>query len=317
MLTVLLATRNGARTLPRVLDAYCDLDMPVGDWKLVIVDNGSTDGTSAIVSSFSDRLPLEYLVEPRPGKNVALNTGLQSVAGDLVVLTDDDTVPQPDWLCVLREAADSHPDFDVIGGSVAPQWEVEPPSWIRDAVPLGPTYTISEAWLTEGPVSAFFVFGPNMAVRSEVFAAGHLFNPAIGPRPSRSYPMGSETEFLIRVTAAGFRAWHTPTAVVHHIIRKRQLQLSWILGRATRFGRGQYRLHRLLPEQVGAGWGFESDTGERGSTSRWARLIRTARREARDLVLAIVRFDRGGVVRIGWRTAYVYGYVRERVLPVS
>ena len=45
MLTVLIATYNGGRTLPSVLNAYCKLAPPDEEWKLVIVDNGSTDNT--------------------------------------------------------------------------------------------------------------------------------------------------------------------------------------------------------------------------------------------------------------------------------
>ena len=48
MLTVLIATRNGAATLPRVLASYTQLEPPTGGWKLVVVDNGSTDGTAAL-----------------------------------------------------------------------------------------------------------------------------------------------------------------------------------------------------------------------------------------------------------------------------
>lgn len=49
MPTVLMATHNGAKTLLEVLKAYCKLDSPDGGWKLVIVNNGSTDGTKRLV----------------------------------------------------------------------------------------------------------------------------------------------------------------------------------------------------------------------------------------------------------------------------
>jgi glycosyltransferase involved in cell wall biosynthesis len=312
MLTVLLASHNGVATLPVVLESYCRLEEPPGGWKVVLVDNDSTDTTQAVVAAFADRLPLEYVFEGRPGKNVALNTGLKSVTGDLVVFTDDDTVPRPDWLVRLREAADSHPDFGVFGGPVEPRWEVPPPCWVHTAVPLGPTYTISETWLAEGPVSAFFVFGPNMAVRRGVFDSGVRFNPAIGPRPGRSYPMGSETEFLIRVSAGGVGAWYDPNAVVEHMIRARQLRLRWILGRAVRFGRGQYLLHLLLPEHVGAGWGFETSLGPSSDgPSRGSRIVAQLVQKSRQVAAAIVSLDRSEMVRAGWRVGYASGYFRE------
>jgi glycosyltransferase involved in cell wall biosynthesis len=99
-----MATHNGADTLPVVLEAYTTLQSPEGDWKLVIVDNGSTDSTNEIIHAFTKRLPLTYAFEPRRGKNRALNTRLASGSGDLIVFTDDDTIPQPDWLKLLRSA---------------------------------------------------------------------------------------------------------------------------------------------------------------------------------------------------------------------
>lgn len=44
MLTVLMATHDGSDTLERTLRAFAALDEPSGGWKLVIVNNASTDG---------------------------------------------------------------------------------------------------------------------------------------------------------------------------------------------------------------------------------------------------------------------------------
>jgi len=241
MLTVLIATYNGAKTLPRALNAYCQLQTPEGGWKLVIVDNRSTDATKEIIHSFLGLLPLTYLLEPSPGKNAALNTGLASVEGDLVVLTDDDTLPRADWLIEMRRAADSHPSFSIFGGSVAPCWEIAPEEWIPAWVPLGSAFGITSPTWKEGPLGPEQVFGGNMAIRAEVFKAGHRFDVEIGPR-GHDYPIGSETELTVRLAKAGFKAWYCKQAVVEHIIGKSQMNLAWILRRAIRLGRGDYRI---------------------------------------------------------------------------
>jgi L-malate glycosyltransferase len=240
MLTVLIATYNGAKTLPEVLNAYCALEPPDGGWKLVIVDNGSTDHTKEIIATFRHRLPLTYICEPKEGKNAALNTGLSNISGDLVVLTDDDVLPQPDWLRQLRLAANSQPSFSLFGGPILPKWECPPDDWILAWVPLGPTFTILDS-LAEGPIRPRLVFGPNMTVRTDIFQSGYRFDEAIGPKGS-NYAMGSEAEFLTRLANAGFKAWHCKSAVVHHIIRSFQMNKEWVLARAVRYGRGQYRL---------------------------------------------------------------------------
>jgi glycosyltransferase involved in cell wall biosynthesis len=240
MLTVLIATYNGAKTLPEVLKAYCAVEPPDGGWKLVIVDNGSTDHTKEIIATFRQRLPLTYLCEPKAGKNAALNTGLSKIAGDLVALTDDDVLPQPDWLRRVRLGANSQPSFSIFGGPILPKWECPPGEWILAWVPMAPTFTILDS-LAEGPIPPRLVFGPNMTVRTDIFQRGYRFDEAIGPKGS-DYAMGSEAELLRRLANAGFKAWHCKRAVVHHIIRSFQMNEEWVLARAVRYGRGQYRL---------------------------------------------------------------------------
>jgi glycosyltransferase involved in cell wall biosynthesis len=240
LLTVLIATYNGAKTLPEVLRAYCTLEAPTGGWKLVIVDNGSTDDTKEIIAAFRHRLPLTYLCEPKKGKNAALNTGLSHISGDLVVLTDDDVLPQPDWLRQLRLAANSQPLYAIFGGPILPKWELPAEDWILTWVPKGPTFTILDS-LKEGPISPRLVFGPNMTVRTDIFQSGYRFDEAIGPKGT-NYAMGSEAELLRRLAHARFMAWHCKSAVVQHIIRSFQMNKEWVLARAIRYGRGQYRL---------------------------------------------------------------------------
>jgi GT2 family glycosyltransferase len=250
LLTVLLATFNGAPTLPVVLEAYRTLEAPDGGWKLVIVDNGSTDDTSSVLNRFRPLLPLTCLHVPEPGKNRALNVGLASREGDLVVLTDDDAVPAVDWLVTLRRAADRKKEFAMFGGAIVARWERAPEPWILNWVQHDMTYTLTPTNAKEGVIPATQVGGPNMAVRASLFEMGHRFDEGIGPKAGFAYAMGSETEFTIRMDHLGHRAWFAPDAVVEHIVREFQMERAWILSRASRYGRGLYRLDRQRGEPL-------------------------------------------------------------------
>jgi L-malate glycosyltransferase len=250
MLTVLLATRNRAAMLRETLEAFCRLEPPSSGWKLVIADNGSTDQTPEVLRSFADRLPLRTVAEPIGGKNSALNAGLRFVEGDLVVFTDDDVFPHPDWLVELRKAADAQPEYSVFGGAIVPRWESPPPLWV-EWVEQGPVYTLTDPVMPEGPMPPYSVMGPNMAIRAAVFQLGVFFDGSIGPRGS-SYPMGSETELSWRLYRQGYKPWHVPSAIVEHFIRADQMRKSWVLKRAVRYGRGRFRLRDL--ERSGAPW---------------------------------------------------------------
>ena len=238
MLTVVFATKDRAHQLELVLNQFRRLVSPRGGWKLVIVDNKSSDATRSVLDQFSTCLPLEILVEPRPGKNRALNRALGALAGDLAVITDDDVLPDPDWLVRLREAADRHPTISLFGGTILPEWPAPLPPWLDEqSASFGILFAILRR--PSGPCGFDSIFGPNMAVRTEVFRQGNRFDEAIGPDATNPVaPMGSEWEFNRRLCRNGHRARFVAEARVRHIIRPEQFEERWILNRAYRNGFG-------------------------------------------------------------------------------
>jgi len=238
VLTVIFSTRDRADALPRVLDAFAALRAPPGGWRLVVVDNGSGDGTPDVLDGYAGRLPLVAAREPVPGKNRALNRGLGHLEGDLAVLTDDDVLPDPDWLVRLRAAAAAHPEASMLAGAIRPEWPGPLPAWLdADRLDFGVLYSAQA--LPAGPCGADRVWGPNMAVRAELFRAGVRFVEDVGPDASRRfYAMGSETELTRRLAADGHAARFVPEAVVRHIVRPEQVTVGWVLDRAYRYGLG-------------------------------------------------------------------------------
>ena len=245
MLTVLMATHNGAGTLPRVLAAYRALQPPPGGYRLLVVNNASTDTTAAVLRDQATDLPLQVLHCPERGKNRALNQGFSAIQGDLVVFSDDDTLPQSDWLTQLARSAVTHSGYDLFGGHIVADWPGACPPWIPRLVNLAATYGITPTSQAAGPVPAERIWGGNMAVRRCVFEAGYRFNEEIGPAAGQ-YIMGSETEFSGRIEKVGRKAWFVADAVVRHIIRPQQMDPEWIIQRAYRLGRGWYRHERTL-----------------------------------------------------------------------
>jgi glycosyltransferase involved in cell wall biosynthesis/GT2 family glycosyltransferase len=296
-----MATYDGAATLPRVLDAYCRLLPPAQPWRLLVVDNGSTDGTAAILAQHASRLPLHILHQPQRGKNRALNLALDHVLpaaapDDLFVFTDDDAMPAADWLQQWEVVAAAQPDYPVFGGAIVADWAVPPPGWLLRLVPLGLTYGLTAASLPAGPVFPGLVWGANMALRGLVLRSGQRFDPSVGPGDG-DYAMGSETEFVRRVALAGFHSWHSPAPQVAHHIRAQQLTLAYVLQKARRYGRGQFRQDRpgMFPELAGAPrW-------------MWRRYLSTPGR----WLLARLRGEADATFGARWDSAYLYGYLRE------
>jgi glycosyltransferase involved in cell wall biosynthesis len=238
-LTILFATRNGAPTLPRMLDALENLEPGGRPVKIVAVDNASTDGSAELIKERHGKLPITLLSEARLGKNIALNKGLSEIEGDLVVLTDDDIIPRHDWLTSLRRVAEEKPNYDIFGGAIYPVWEEIPEDWVLRNVAKG---WFGWTDFNEGPIESNCVWGGNMMVRAKVFSS-HKFFEGIGPNGTRKYATGSEIEFTRRAAMAGHMCWHSRSTVVGHIIRAHQLTPEWLLQRAYNYARGKRRIN--------------------------------------------------------------------------
>lgn len=242
-LCVLFATHNGARTLTRMLAAVGRLRAPQRPWRIVAVDNASTDESVAILRAAQGVLPLEVVQCPTPGKMPALILGSKIVTGDLVVFTDDDVEPDPDWLLAYEAAADQHPEAGLFGGSITPM-PIDPLSpWFEAS--LGQRAELfAQTELGDGPVedACAHIFGPNFMLRRPhldlLERVGATIGPTFADGRSRRFPMGEDTLLVSLAQQDGVLARGVAGAGVGHMVRAYQTELGFMLDRAVRHGRG-------------------------------------------------------------------------------
>src|SRR6476620_6091360 len=107
-LSVIIPTRNGARLLPECLEALWA--QAYRAFELVIVDDASTDDTHHLLLGYPEVKKLVRLPGTRGhGFVAAVNAGLAEARGDIVVLLNNDAVPDPAWLAELVSALDRNP----------------------------------------------------------------------------------------------------------------------------------------------------------------------------------------------------------------
>lgn len=225
-ISVILATRDRKTALERFLNA---LRMLAGGplWELVVVDNGSTDGTDELLSTASKTLPITRLSEEQPGKSRALNRGLAEAKGGLLLFTDDDVVPEPHWLTALHDAAVVFPDANVFGGRIVADQE-RMPGWVARSYNLK-TMLASEQDLGHR-VCRFaenqYPVGPNLAVRRKLLERGCARWP-VHLGPGTKIPLGDERAFLMPLSPPSVRdRLYVPTSVVRHEISGRRLSIG-------------------------------------------------------------------------------------------
>ncbi len=237
-LSIVLSTFNGAACLQEVLDGYLTCNRPSTAWELIIVNNGSTDNTEDIIRHFAGKLPLTLLRHDVPGKNGSLNYALSIAKGDLIVLTDDDAIPDIDFILAWEGILSEAENYDIFGGKILPRFPGPIPEFLEKNRQHFPAL-FAAIDLQHGPVDKHSIFGPNMAVRRRVFDGGLMFDEAIGPNSSQHYyMMGSESEFCDRADREGLKFWFNSKAIVTHIIRPHQMSREFVKARAFRHGCG-------------------------------------------------------------------------------
>jgi glycosyltransferase involved in cell wall biosynthesis len=248
-LTVLIATRDRADVLEVTLEAMCRVRREALCVEFVVVDNGSTDRTSAVLKAFEGRLPLRVLNEPTAGKCHALNRALKGVAlRDIVVFTDDDVTPDAAWLENIVATCERWPAHSVFGGRIDVEWPVQVaiPGWAKHQKIQQMAFSahhVSEREREYAPRTE--PFGPNYWVRRTALA-GVEFCTGIGPHPTRR-TLGDETHFLRLLRGRGFTPVYTPSARVGHRIEVERTTREAIYRRSFQYGRG-YIYSEGLPE---------------------------------------------------------------------
>jgi len=234
---VILATHNGSKTLPSVLDGYMKQKYE-GKWRIIVIENACTDNTRQVIENYKRYLNIIHITEDIPGKNRALNKSIPYISADYAILTDDDTIPTTYYLDEYNKAFNLRKEFNSFSATIEAKWEKQPDDWLLESIPLGTAYGLtSNERHKDGPLPYTHVYGANMAVNSKIFENGFSFDENIGPN-GKHYPMGSETEFCQRLEQSGYKTYFCSKPTVYHIIRSHQLHIPWLLGRSFKNGRG-------------------------------------------------------------------------------
>ncbi len=117
--SVIVCTRYRPERLAGCLDALQRQDYP--DYEVIVVDNApETDAVERLAATRSGRVPVRYVVEPRPGLSWARNAGLAAARGDIVAFLDDDELPDRYWLAEMARGFTVAPQVAGVSGTVLP-----------------------------------------------------------------------------------------------------------------------------------------------------------------------------------------------------
>ncbi len=210
----MVCTYNAPDEIRKLLDSIRRLTIPP-QWlcDVLVVENGTTGGTEAIVDRFSrPELPIRCLRVEKQGKCHATNQALRQVDSDVVVFTDEDIVVPQDWLVHLLGRIEI--GAPAVSGPIAiPEALTKP--WMT------PKHLEKLAISTsKTDIDAVQLIGANMAIKSDVFLTIPLFDENLGPG---RLGCNEDTLFSLQMKEAGLKIDWCPEALVEHHFKSSRL----------------------------------------------------------------------------------------------
>jgi cellulose synthase/poly-beta-1,6-N-acetylglucosamine synthase-like glycosyltransferase len=173
-ISVVIAARNEADALPDLLDALDEQTHP--SCEIVLVDDASTDDTTAIAEAWTDDRPHATLVQVTdptpPRKKNALTRGVEAATHDLLAFTDADCRPPPDWLSLLAARHASTDEDCVLVGYSPLEGSGLLGSFVRYETLIAGIYTVAAL----GWGRPYMAVGRNLSYPRSVFDAVEGFS---------------------------------------------------------------------------------------------------------------------------------------------
>jgi glycosyltransferase involved in cell wall biosynthesis len=221
--SIIVCTYNRSESLRDTLNALRS-QKTIADrqWEVIVVDNNSKDHTRQVVVETQGIWPLlRYEFEPKQGLSYARNYGIARAQGDVILFTDDDVLPEADWLETTLTGLEKY-QADACGGYIAPIWETPPPAWLTER--FYGFLAIRTDRTDDHPLTAASQtpFGANMAIKKRVLEQVGGFDISRG-RKGSVLASGEDGELFERILAAGFKAVFLGQSRVHHKVESFRL----------------------------------------------------------------------------------------------
>ncbi len=193
--SIVIPVYNRASLIGPVIEAL--LDQTYKPFEIIIVDDGSTDNTERIVSSYQ----VKYIYQENRGPAAARNRGFRESGGDIIAFIDSDCIAKKDWLENLIKGF----DFAEVG-AVAGSYDIANPESLLSRL-------IHEEikWRHSGFKRYIRAFGSyNVAIRREVFEKVGGFDETYRTAS------GEDNDLSYRILKAGYKIRFMPDALVAH-----------------------------------------------------------------------------------------------------
>lgn len=286
--SVVVTTRNRPVQLVALLTALSQVDYPRDRYEVLVADDGSDTPLEGAVAPLTGTLNLRLVRREPGGPARGRNTAARLARGKYIAFTDDDCLPEPEWLREAWKALEANPGAMAGGGTV-------------NGLPENP-YSSASQFITDLVYAHYNggETGPRFFLTNNMAAPRSQFEQLGGFDEDYVLCACEDRDLCDRWRHAGFRLVYAPLARVRHMHR---LTLASYCRQHFTYGRGAVRFHKMTALR-GSGRLRDHFSFHR-SVGSW---FREAFRRSPGL---------GGVKTCGllilWQVANAAGYLYERV----
>ena len=232
IIALVIITRNRREQLLRTLQSLKKLRTHL-TWELILVDNGSTDGTARVIEGFAAEFtqPVRVVYEPALGQGNARNAGWKSAEAEIVAYLDDDCYPADDFLDAIVKCFAETPNLGFIGGRILLYDQTDLRLTIQESVTRVPLAPYS--FILPGVIQ-----GANSAFRRASLAEVDGFDPRFGG--AKGQFLAEELDVAARISAAGWHGAYDPRPLVYHHHGRKTYWEGWRLMRVYQRGIGGF-----------------------------------------------------------------------------
>ncbi len=283
LLSIVIPTRNRAGILAQALTSLTRQTLPPAEFEVLVIDNGSTDGTKSTVDSLRREIEnLHYFYEPTPGLHVGRHRGLAEARGEILVYADDDIEAVPSWLETVKDCFASQ-EVALVGGNNLPNYLNPSPCWLtrlwnRSSILGG--HVISALSVMELPagryeIDPYLVWGCNFSVRKEILREAGGFHPDGMPQELIRFRGDGEDYIAQYILTNKYRCIFDSGASVYHAVTAERMTPAYFERRAFSQGISDSYTELRSARSAGAGYTLKR------------KLVRVAKRTASHLKRAI------------------------------
>jgi glycosyltransferase involved in cell wall biosynthesis len=238
-ITVVVPTYDRAELLRLSLPALAEQRRDRFSYEVLFVDDGSRDSTGSLLAEAAERWPglFRHVALPHSGSPAApRNAGVASARGRVVLLLDDDVVPERDLLLEHWSFHERHPAEDA---AATGRLEL-PPEVARDPMSLFHAFPYDELARGE-PLGFLFYWSCNFSAKASFLRRHGRFDedPALHPM--------EDMEWGYRLARTGMRLVYLPTARGSHL---HKMKAEWVEAKGRRTGRAQFALTLKVPDRA-------------------------------------------------------------------